>query len=164
MTNIPVVPVCVCSDVVFGFVPSVRFWSKINLLSDPEGKIDFLACSTRTKSWIPVGSSVGTNPTDIPDGINDLDWYNLILLFCANTSTKNDALVSPPIGTVLPRGTYEISSPVLKGTLLENDKIVYLLVKTSYPSKSAFPILGSVNVAVIFSVIMSYEGIELDAT
>ena len=85
-------------------------------------------------------------------------------MFCANTSTKNDALVSPPIGTVLPRGTYEISSPVLKGTLLENDKIVYLLVKTSYPSKSAFPILGSVNVAVIFSVIMSYEGIELDAT
>ena len=85
-------------------------------------------------------------------------------MVCANTSTKNDALVSPPIGTVLPRGTYEISSPVLKGTLLENDKIVYLLVKTSYPSKSAFPILGSVNVAVIFSVVISYEGIELDAT
>ena len=60
----------------------------MNLLRALAGKIDLLACSIRTKSWIPVGTLGGTNSTDIPEGIKDLDGYNLILLFGVNTSTK----------------------------------------------------------------------------
>ena len=41
----------------------------MNLLRALAGKIDLLACSIRTKSWIPVGTLGGTNSTDIPEGI-----------------------------------------------------------------------------------------------
>ena len=87
-TNIPVLPSNVCSEVVCVAFPLDKSCCKIYLLSVLPGKIDFLACSTLTKSWIPVVTSGGANFTEIPDGIKDLEGYNLILFFCDNTSTK----------------------------------------------------------------------------
>ena len=71
-TNIPVLPSKVLSEVVFCNLPLVKFWLRMNLLSVLPGKIDFLAWSTLTKSWIPVDRSGGANFTEIPDGIKDL--------------------------------------------------------------------------------------------
>ena len=109
-------------------------------------KIDLLACSIITKSWVPVVFG-GTNSTEIPDGIKDLEGYNLILLFGDNTSTKYDSLSNPAIGSEPDDEIYTISSPVLKGTGLGNEIIVNLSVNVLYPWKLPPDIVGLINSA-----------------